>query len=98
MQRNDSRNTKRNRDRRYKEKLKRLYKVNSWMVSKRDPEDDFCRRDITKVYYKRFYWTNGVKKWLRRQSNKAIRNATFDEIPMKGCGYKKKYDLWWELY
>ena len=54
--------------------------------------------DITKVYYKRFYWTRGVKKYLRRQSNKAIRNATFDELPTRGCGYKKKYDLWWELY
>lgn len=98
MQKESSRNTKRHRDKKYKEKLKHLHKINSWMVSKYDPEDDYCRKDITKVYYRRFYWTKGVKKWLRRQSNKAIRNATFDEIPHKGCGYKKKYDLWWELF
>lgn len=93
-----SRNEKRCRDRKYKEKLKHLYEKNSWMVSKYDPKDPRCRKDISKVYYKRNYWKKGAKKYLRRQSNRTIRNAAFDNIPLRGCNYKKNYDLWWELY
>lgn len=99
MRKQCSRNERRNRDYKHKKKLENLYKINDWKVRKFDPENnDFhCTRDITKVYYQRLYWKGGTKKWLRRQSNKVIRNATFDEIPQRGNGYKKKYDLWWKL-
>lgn len=36
------------------------------------------------------------KQWLKRQSSKVIRNAK--GIPKRGNGWKKVFDLWWELW
>lgn len=37
----------------------------------------------------------GYSKSLRKISNRKVRR---NDIPLKGCSYKKVFDYWWELY
>lgn len=50
-------------------------------------------------YYQNGHWAKMYRgkrsKWLKRQSNKAIRRDK-DFVGSNG-DYKKKYDYWWEL-
>lgn len=51
-----------------------------------------------KQRYVRFYTcrTPGYTKYLRRLSNRRVRHSL--DVPMRGSGYRKHYDYWWELY
>lgn len=34
----------------------------------------------------------GFMKWVRRKSNRRVRHSS---VPLKGCGYKKEFNLWY---
>lgn len=40
--------------------------------------------------------TPRIASYLKRRSNKIVRNTELEEIPSR-CGYKKLYDYWWLL-
>lgn len=57
-----------------------------------DNEDEIVR-------YKRYDSPHRRTKFLKRQSNKAIRNMDVDEdVALKGGDYKKVFDYQWELH
>ena len=57
-----------------------------------DNEDDIA-------YYKRQYESSNRTKFLKRQSNKAIRKMDVeDDVALSGGDYKKVYDYQWELH
>ena len=39
-----------------------------------------------------------MRSYFKRYSNKKVRRANDDEIPMKGNGYRRQFDYWWTLY
>lgn len=52
---------------------------------------------MSRSYKKHPVWTDGsphTTKEMKRFANKAVRHAGFDEIPLKGKGYKKKFESW----
>lgn len=51
---------------------------------------------LSKPYYKRWYRRKSVE-YFKSISNRKIRHYT-KELPLKGTGYKKIYDLWWNTY
>lgn len=62
----------------------------------REYTDDFNEA----VYIKRWYRANhapGYSGHLKRISSRKIRRHKM-ELPQRGCGYRKFYDYWWELW
>lgn len=39
-----------------------------------------------------------VRRYFKKYSNKKVRRAKYDDIPMKGNNYRKQFDYWWTLY
>ena len=87
---------KRNRDKKYKEHLKRIsdygnYPPPSYPV---DENGDYCKDNP--VRYKRFTYKPGKKKYLRKLSNNKVRKAK--DLSSKGSGYRRLFDYWWSLW
>ena len=81
------------RDEKYRKKLKRLAKAkeNSWF------SPAWCvKSDEHKPEYVKREYRGKRSKILKKISNKKVRQFQ-GEIP-DGCGYKRIFDLWWELY
>ena len=86
---------KRVRDKKYKEKQRRLYASKykhkwfprMWPVFGKDRETILYYNELGKLRYKQF---------LKKQSNRKIRRT--DEVPKKGSKWKKLFDLDWELW
>ena len=86
---------KRVRDKKYKEKQRRLYDSKykyrwfprMWPVFGKDRETILYYNELGKLRYKQF---------LKKQSNRKIRRT--DEVPKKGSKWKKLFDLDWELW
>jgi len=51
-------------------------------------------KDTGKKYIRRYYISR-AKKIAKRRANKMVRKE--NDFPLKGNGYKKVYDLWWEI-
>ncbi len=83
---------KRNRyysDKKAKNRLKKLYEQGVYSVYKAK------NKDTGKEYLYKFY-LSGRKKMAKKQTNKKVRNK--NNFPLKGAGYRKVYDYWWEVY
>lgn len=93
-------NTKRERKRKYKDKLKRMSKDQYGMVCECYSKDrNICYSDETseETYYRRWYFKGKYKAWLKHRANKAARRK-IDNVPNKGCWYKKLSEIMWELW
>lgn len=45
------------------------------------------------------YPNNGeVRNYFKKYSNRKVRRMNYDDIPMKGNGYRRQFDYWWTLY
>lgn len=95
------RSTKRERDKKYKERMKYLYDALGHLVSSPvNPVDryGYYTKDLNEITrYKRYWFTGTGKKYHKRQSNKAVRRSKDISVRNRG-NYKKVYDLWWEVY
>lgn len=95
------RSTKRERDKKYKERMKYLYDNLGHLISSPvDPVDryGYYTKDLNEITrYKRYWFTGTGKKYHKRQSNKAVRRSKDISVRNRG-NYKKVYDLWWEVY
>lgn len=100
--RDKSRRSKRKRDRKYKHKLKKLHSIGSFMTGAMYVDGDSRRgRTAHKPFYMKCYKSGNHPKTSRlksckKMSNKKVRHYN-GEIS-NGCGYKKLYDLWWQMY
>lgn len=76
------------------------YYYDRWYYPYCCPKDKYGRTcDLTSedmVWVKRYYRGARKSKYLKRQSNKSVRNYS-DEI-QNGSSYKKLFNYWWELY
>lgn len=70
-------------------RLRKLYQAtfNRWPTG--------AEWDEKHARYKRWYWTPGIKRYLRTRSNHVTRRAP--GLYQRGK-YKKTYDYWWELF
>lgn len=75
--------------------LKRWYPTPMWPRYKNDEwwRDEGERGEI--LYFRTSHH-NRYKQWLKKQSNKKIRRTK--GVPKRGKGFKKFFDLWWELW
>lgn len=87
---------------RYKRKLKRLAEMDGRYPAPAYPVGDFNwledRWENIK-FYKRSYRSNhspGYSGYLKKLASRKFRRYN-KELP-NGCGYKKTFDYWWELY
>lgn len=93
---------KRRRNRKYFRKQLRIYDaLKRWYPTPMWPryENDEWWRDESErgeILYFRTSHHNRYKQWLKKQSNKKIRRTK--GIPKRGKGFKKIFDLWWELW
>lgn len=100
IHRSKKRRNKYERNQKYKDKLKRLYEINGGYyyspVYHMDSKwiDGYGLVDLPKSYYKRVYRGRN-SKYLKRQSNKAIRR--YQGELHKGNMAHKLYDYWWKL-
>lgn len=39
-----------------------------------------------------------ARSYFKKYSNRKVRRAKYDDIPMKGNGYRRQFDYWWTLY
>ena len=39
-----------------------------------------------------------ARNYFKKYSNRKVRRAKDDDIPMKGNGYRRQFDYWWTLY
>lgn len=72
-----------------KERLKRLHKQGVYTVYKA------VNKDTGKEYPYKFYLT-GRRKMAKRQTNKKVRKR--NDFSLKGAGYRKVHDYWWEVF
>lgn len=65
-----------------------------------DKHGEYADDEEDVAYYKRMNESHKQTKFLKRQSNKAIRSMDIDEedATMNGGDYKKVYDYQWELH
>mgnify|MGYP004668552823 CR=1 FL=1 len=90
------RSTKRERDKKYKERMKYLYDTLGHLVSSPVDKYEYYTENLDGVAYYKRCWFAGTK-YHKRQSNKAVRRSK--DIPVRGRGYYKKiYDVEWEIY
>lgn len=93
---------KRVRDKKHKEKQSRIYNaLSNWYPTPMWPRyknDEWWRDEGErgKILYFRTSHHNRYKQWLKKQSNKKIRRTK--GVPKRGKGFKKIFDLWWELW
>ena len=89
---------KRARNRKKHQKLNKLYKdtSHSYPPAVIQDEDGSLRR---------FYCSQGAKKYFKKYSNKKLRRYSNKELQilgaqtaMKGNAYRKVFDYWWTLY
>lgn len=80
-------NNKLNKYKRKRITQKKIKKINNilWWASSFEKEG----------YYKRYYYS-GRKKYAKHCSNKIIRHTS--DFPLKGGGYKKAFDYWWNIF
>lgn len=87
---------KRNRDKKYFEKQKRIYnavgRFPSPFRAKRKKNDD---RE-SEILYFRGPGRNHYKRFLKKESNGRVRRTK--GFPRKGSNWKKCFDLWWSLW
>lgn len=76
-------------DKKAKNRLKKLHEQGVYSVYKAKNKDN------GKEYLYKFY-LSGRKKMAKKQTNKKVRNR--NNFPLKGAGYRKVYDYWWEVY
>lgn len=38
------------------------------------------------------------RNYFKKYSNRKVRRMKYDDIPMKGNGYRRQFDYWWTLY
>ena len=90
------RHNKRERTRRYRNKLKRLSKY-FYGVYYRDKK--YIRNqgfvDVKKPYYKRTYWGEHTKKYYKNYSNRVVRR--YNKGLSNGNNYRKLFDYAWEI-
>lgn len=92
----DKRRKRRIYDRKYKKKLKRMNRY-SGAVYEVDGEKHMghCQsRTVTKPFYRRIY-RGKISPYCKKQTNRIVRKYK-GEIP-KGCGYRKLFDMWYEM-
>ena len=102
---NGERSRKIIRDRKYKMKLKKLYEIwPLYCVCFYEPTDEW-RTGITvnKPHYRKKGWKKhsgrkNIKRYYKNMSNRLVRRSAYDDVPLKGNGYRKEYDLWMKLY
>lgn len=92
---------KRRRNRKYFCKQLRIYDaLKRWYPTPMWPryENDEWRDESEKgeILYFRTSHHNRYKQWLKKQSNKRVRKTK--GVPKRGKGFKKIFDLWWELW
>lgn len=93
---------KRVRDKKHKEKQSRIYNaLSNWYPTPMWPRyknDEWWRDEGErgKILYFKTSHHNRYKQWLKKQSNKKIRRTK--GVPKRGKGFKKIFDLWWELW
>lgn len=88
---------RRSNTKKHKKKLKRMCDY-SMAVYEVDGEKHtgFCQsRTVTKPFYRRIY-RGKVSPYSKKRTNKIVRRYK-GEVP-KGCGYRKLFDMWWEIY
>ena len=100
---NGERSKKIMRDKRYKIKLKNLHSQNTYCVKLYEPDNERDGITIKKPHYRRKYFRkhNGrksMKRYCKNVSSRIIRRSKYNDIPLRGNGYKKKYDLNFVLY
>jgi len=92
---------KRERDKKYKEHLKRINEINDGFIPPVIKKDYIYNRqtgqymEVNKPYYKRIY-RKKTSSYYKKQSNKAIRK--YRGMISKNGGYKRIYDFWCELW
>lgn len=90
---------KRNRKERYQNHLKQIQEKGKYWISGIWPVDkngDYVRDDSPEfVRFKRGY-RGKRSKYIKRHCNKRIRRK--DNFPLKGNGYRKASEFWWELW
>lgn len=88
------------RDIKYKSRIKLLArnKLHTWYAPAYpvDENGDYHGDVNTATYFKREY-RGSRSKYLKRQSNKKLRRYK-GEVFMRGGGYRKVFDFWWEMY
>lgn len=82
----------------YKNKMKHLAKItsNDWLAPVYPVGDDGEWSTVDDAVYFRRDWRGSRSKIFKKVSNKKLRNYKGD-IPKNG-GYRKVFDLWWEIY
>lgn len=100
---NPSKLNRYDRNAKYKEKLKHLaYDTKRWWPSAAyavDSNGRWTDNEDEARYIKRVYRANhapGYNGFLKKLASRKFRRYK-GELP-NGCGYKKTFDLWWELY
>lgn len=90
---------KRDREKRYQNHLKQIQERGKYWISGVWPVDkngDYVRDDSPDfVRFKRGY-RGKRSKYIKRHCNKRIRRK--DNFPLKGNGYRKASEFWWELW
>lgn len=93
---------KRNRRKKYQQRLTRFKNVGGYPAPVRYADKDYYEFYIyilprKKPYYKRLYISGYSRNYRfhKRLSNKKVRRVL--DVPNRG-GYKKVHDLWWETF
>ena len=88
---------KRRRDKKHYLKQLRIYDaLKQWYPTPMWPKYKEKDDNENEILYFRTSHHNRYKQWLKKQSNKKIRRAK--GVPKRGKGFKKIFDLWWELW
>lgn len=101
--RSSSRENKRNNDERAKRKNREIWEIHKnrfyhpFGYYPVDKHGRYTNEESEIAYYKRYDTPHPLTKFLKRQSNKKVRNIDPD-VALRGGEYKKVYDYWWELY
>lgn len=90
------RSTKRERDKKYKERMKHLYSMSADMVTPVDRYGHYVKSNDEISYYRRVYYSKRAA-YHKKQSNKAIRKNKNVSVRDRG-NYKKVYDVEWEIH
>ena len=106
IKRSNYRSRSKNKKERYllgKYRLKRIVDSSvGWppAATRRDKNRKYTEDPNETMYIKRYYRANhapGYSGYLKKQSSRIIRRHKM-ELPTRGCGYRKYFDYWWELW
>lgn len=76
-------------DKKAEKRMKKLHEIGVYQVY------EAINEDTGEKYMDKFY-LSGRKGFAKRQSNKKVRKS--NNFPLKGGGYRKVYDYWWEVF